>query len=345
MPGGLRGLAVVAVVLAAAAPAAGSDGQLDAVTEVEIAGGHVWSSSITTAPAPGAAGVGPVHRLERFDPATLERTAGPITLPAAWSLAAGSRRLWVAGRGGLEGVDPASARIAARVSGLDWAVGPVAVGTGVAWLIEPRTNRLRRVDTARGRVVRGWTRPSRLAMQALALDRRRLWVVSLGPRLPRPGVSPTPRGRGVLYRLDAATGRVTGRLTVGRGPAAVATGFGSVWVMNAQAGTLLRVDPRRLMVRATIRLARPRRQAGPGDLAVGPDLVWAADAARGGPGTLRAIDPRTNRIVASPLAGRGGAWAVAVAAGPEGAFVALSGGDRRLCRVVPRRGGLGPCAP
>jgi hypothetical protein len=278
-------LALVAAVLVPAlflAPGGAAKGDGVAPTDLALAGGQVWMSSVAIARSADGQGLRPVHQVERFDPTTLARTAGPLRLEAAWGLETGRRRLWVVGRGRLEVIDPASARVAARVRGLHWAVADLAIDARSAWAIESQVSRLRRIDVARGRPAGPWRRPSPRAMLAVALGEGALWVTEIGPRLPRPGVSPTPRGRGALDRLDPVTGRIEGRLRVGRGPAAVAVGFGSVWVMNGVDGTLTRIDPSRMTTLSTIRLAEP---GGPGaptvDLAIGPDRVWVANPSWG----------------------------------------------------------------
>src|SRR5262249_54997755 len=53
--------------------------------------------------------------------------------------------------------------------------------------------------------------------------------------------APAPLDR--LVRVDPETGRILAQLPLGGKPAAVATGAGAVWVVDATHDTLLRVDP------------------------------------------------------------------------------------------------------
>jgi YVTN family beta-propeller protein len=72
-----------------------------------------------------------------------------------------------------------------------------------------------------------------------------------------------------LVRIDPGTKRVVGAIPVGRGAAGVTFGTGSVWVANAIDHTLSRVDPRTNTVVATIRVG-----ASPRAVAVGEGSVW-----------------------------------------------------------------------
>jgi hypothetical protein len=317
--------------LRATSPPEPLPGLFDTTSDLALSGGRLWRASIRTVRT-GQGGFAPTHRLEAFDPATLGGVGAPIGLPAAWRLVPGPTRLWATGSGQLRLIDPGRLRRAGRIRGLDWAIGDLAVGARRAWVIESRVNRLRRIDTATGRVWQGWVRPTRQAMSALKIDARSLWVTSLGRRLPRPGVVPTPRGVGTLSKLDARSGRVLGRLRVGRGPEGVAIGFGSVWVLNGTDGTLMRIAPKRLEVTSVIRLWRRGRGAVGARLAVGAGSVWVV-----GRGALFAVDPVSERVGGISTTPVGGGTAAAVAAGPEGAFVALTDPER-VCRVLGRSG-------
>lgn len=326
--------------LRATSPPEPLPGLFATTNDLALAGGRLWRASIRTVRT-GQGGFEPTHRVEAFDPTTLREVGAPIGLPAAWGLVPGPARLWATGTGQLRLIDSGRLLRAGRIRGLDWAIGDLAVGERAAWVIESRVNRLRRIDTATGRVRQRWVRPTRQAMSALAMDGRALWVTSLGRRLPRPGVSPTPRGAGTLSRLDAGTGRVLGRLRVGRGPEAVAVGFGSIWVLNEVDGTLMRIAPGGPRVTSVIRLWSAGRSRPGARLAVGAGRVWAL----GRTGELRSVDPATDRMmrISTAPAGRS---PTALAAGPEGAFVALTEPER-ICRVAVGSGRLDrdACAP
>ena len=50
--------------------------------------------------------------------------------------------------------------------------------------------------------------------------------------------------RAVIDRVDPASGRLRGTIATGDlSPAALAAGFGSLWLLRPAAGTLLRLDP------------------------------------------------------------------------------------------------------
>ena len=74
-----------------------------------------------------------------------------------------------------------------------------------------------------------------------------------------------------VSRIDPATGSVADTTPVGEGAAGVAVGLGSVWVANTIAGTISRVDPASAEVTETIDV-----DSKPVDVAVGNGAVWVA---------------------------------------------------------------------
>ncbi|HEX4747788.1 MAG TPA: BTAD domain-containing putative transcriptional regulator [Gaiellaceae bacterium] len=89
--------------------------------------------------------------------------------------------------------------------------------------------------------------------------------------------------------IDPRRSRVVGQVPVGRRPVALAVGHGSVWVANADDGTVSRIDPDRREVVRTIGVGAPAI-----DLAVAADAVWVAN---GSDGTVSRIDPDVDAVV------------------------------------------------
>ena len=104
---------------------------------------------------------------------------------------------------------------------------------------------------------------SALAVGAIAL-------VSGGGGDERP-TAPVSGGQAVA--LGVASGRIERRLAAGRTPAAVALGGGRVWMVDAEARTLVALDPRSERVETTATGATPV------DVAAGPSGVWVMNAA------------------------------------------------------------------
>src|ERR687895_379023 len=89
--------------------------------------------------------------------------------------------------------------------------------------------------------------------------------------------------------IDPQRSRVVGHVLVGRRPVALAIGHGSVWVANADDGTVSRIHPDRREVIRTIGIGAPAI-----DLAVATDAVWVAN---GSDGTVSRIDPGADAVV------------------------------------------------
>jgi branched-chain amino acid transport system substrate-binding protein len=111
-----------------------------------------------------------------------------------------------------------------------------------------------------------------------------------------------------------------------------------VWVADALANAVSRIDPTLNAVTATIRVGRR-----PTRLAVGEGAVWVLNA---GDGTVARIDPRRNEVVRTIRVGR---HATGIAAGLGSVWVTLGGGPPRATtssaagrvRPLPRSG----CSP
>jgi DNA-binding SARP family transcriptional activator/ABC-type branched-subunit amino acid transport system substrate-binding protein len=83
--------------------------------------------------------------------------------------------------------------------------------------------------------------------------------------------APTPIDAGHAVALDAGSGDVRRRIAAGRTPSAIAARDGVVWLVDADARTVLRVDPSSRVVE-TLSTGRT-----PIDVAVGDGSVWVAN--------------------------------------------------------------------
>jgi streptogramin lyase len=99
--------------------------------------------------------------------------------------------------------------------------------------------------------------------------------------------------------IDPNANRVVADVPVGDGPGPIAAGEGSVWVVNAAAGTISRVDAQKRELVKTFGIG-----ATPADIAVGLGSVWVGDGATS---TVLELDADSGivrtRIQAPPLGG------------------------------------------
>jgi streptogramin lyase len=172
----------------------------------------------------------------------------------------------------------------------------LAAGAGGVWVtdgssrlrvIDPATGRLRAVDEGR-------------PLTAAAATAREVWAISAADAS--------------ALRINPRTARVGLRVPIvarpgyrSPTPSDLAIGFGAVWVLNANMGTLSRIDPRMRGVTATVRVA-PDDVAT--QIAAGAGRVWVA----GTDGTLTEVDPRSGKVAAVHTVARS-LVDVAVAAG------------------------------
>ena len=129
--------------------------------------------------------------------------------------------------------------------------------------------------------------------------------------------------------IDPQRSRVVGHVPVGRRPVALAIGHGSVWVANADDGTVSRIDPDRRAVIRTIGIGAPAI-----DLAVSPDAVWVAN---GSDGTVSRIDPGADAVVETiDLRGSSDVvWNPTYAVDADADSIWVAAGPRHVLRIDP----------
>jgi DNA-binding SARP family transcriptional activator len=129
--------------------------------------------------------------------------------------------------------------------------------------------------------------------------------------------------------IDPQRSRVVGHVLVGRRPVAVAIGHGSVWVANADDGTVSRIDQERHEVIRTIGIGAPAI-----DLAVANDAVWVAN---GSDGTVSRIDPSADAVVETiDLRGSSElAWNPTYAVAADDDSVWIAAGPHHVHRIDP----------
>jgi DNA-binding SARP family transcriptional activator/ABC-type branched-subunit amino acid transport system substrate-binding protein len=287
-------------------------------TVVSAAGGAVWTIN-----ADG-------QTLSRIDERRTVRTSAIDSVPL--DLAGGPDALWVvtgvrteegkATVSDLVRLDPVSGEQLASTrlrpaNGKEFRIPPqlVAVGGGAVWAIG-RTGWLHRIDSRTGATAIRRTP----AAEEVAAGAGQVWALTDGPRGPR------------LVELDPATGAVTRSVDVpATEPGSLAVGNGAVWLTDAAAGTLWRIDSGGRPVVRTIPLAE-----GVDGVAVGAGGVWASN---GLAGTVTRIDPATN-APAKPIAVGNTPRSVGVSNGHV--WVTVAGGGRP---VAPAAGSLRADSP
>ena len=129
--------------------------------------------------------------------------------------------------------------------------------------------------------------------------------------------------------IDPQRSRVVGHVLVGRRPVALAIGHGSVWVANADDGTVSRIDQDRHEVIRTIGIGAPAI-----DLAVATDAVWVAN---GSDGTVSRIDPSADAVVET-IDLRGSSelvWNPTYAVDADDDSVWIAAGPHHVLRIDP----------
>jgi streptogramin lyase len=233
-----------------------------------------------------------------------------VQLPAASAVAQSGGRAWATDDLDNEVVqfDPATGHVVRRTL-LDGRPVALLYAQGDLWVANMVSNAVQEISPRTGRIIRALTVPA--GPSDLVDWQGRIWCTSIiagsvSPLDPRRGTVgqavPVPGGAvreaagfGALWvtgTTDQLTELVPGSaggplrlhiMGVGSGPIGVATGEGSVWVADASAGTVRRVDPTSRRITHTYRLG-----GDPLVISVAAGRVWVAD---GSAQTLRTIFP------------------------------------------------------
>jgi virginiamycin B lyase len=169
--------------------------------------------------------------LARFDPATNAVVAEIYVAPGSYGLAFGDDAVWVTSteRNLVSRIDPHTNLVAETI-----AVGKaprfIAVGGGAVWTLNQGDGSVSRIDPKTNKVVATIEVGVPGGGGDIAFGEGSVWVTSF--EFP-------------LSRIDPSTNAVAQQF-VGKGGDAVRVGLGSVWLSNLEAGTVWRIDPRRV---------------------------------------------------------------------------------------------------
>lgn len=128
--------------------------------------------------------------------------------------------------------------------------------------------------------------------------------------------------------IDVRGGHVGAQVSVEAAPTSAAFGVGALWVSNANAGTVSRIDPVTRSVAQTITVGN-----SPSGIAVGGGGVWVANH---DDNTVAWINPESNTVVRYIGVGSG---PTAVAYGYGSVWV-TNADDRSVSRINPARGAV-----
>ena len=266
-------------------------------------------------------------------------------------IAASQQVVWVSSErdGTLTRLDPDTGEKVGRSRQLGDGIAGVAVGGKWLWATNPRQGQVLRLDPHSGRVLK--TIDVRGEPGAIALGGGRVWVADQtgrgitavnaeGGKVYRQGLPPqAPRLRlaygaqglwvtnaeaGTVRRLDARRSLTGEPIRVGRGPAGVIVADGFVWVANSRSGTVSKVDPSLRDVVSSVEVG-----GHPGGIDAGTSVVWVADTEAG---TVSQIDIESGEIDGDPIAV--GSEPGAVAVGGDAVWVA-NNGDGSVTRIEP----------
>ncbi|MDQ6778541.1 MAG: hypothetical protein M3071_20490, partial [Actinomycetota bacterium] len=100
-----------------------------------------------------------------------------------------------------------------------------------------------------------------------------------------------------VTRIDQASGRIRARITIAPlgDLSQMAAAFGSIWITTTRGGSVYRIDPTTDRVAAVIHAGGPTL-----GIAAGAGRIWVTRPSETR-GDVLQIDPRTNRVVGSPI--------------------------------------------
>jgi YVTN family beta-propeller protein len=209
-------------------------------------------------------------------------------------------------------LDPTTDRFVAAVS-LGGEPGAIVEGDGSLWALNVEAGTVLQIDPASNEVVA--TRDAGGTPTALAYGDGSLWVTV--------GFGVSGGGDGAVQVLEIGTRNAPDTIEVGSGLQGIAFGFGSVWVANKIANTVVRIDAGTRSVVKAIDVGE-----GPEGVAVGAGAVWVANSIDG---TVSRIDPETQEV-SPPIRLREPYTPNAIAATDDAVWVAstASGGVVRI---------------
>jgi len=272
--------------------------------------------------------------------------------PGPLRVAASGSEAWVVSEadGSLTTLDyPRSGPVRHERRDLGAALAGVAFGGGYLWVTEPRQGLLLRVDPATDRVT------ERIEVGghpgAVVYGRNRVWIAdeegagitavnAASGKVFRRGIAPhaaplrlavgagglwvSNATAGTVRRIDLATATPAAAIPAGRGPAGITVARGFVWVADSRSGTVAKIDPAIRSVVDTVEVG-----GNPGGIDAGPNVLWVASA---DDDTVTRIDLDSGEPEGSPLVVGSAPGAVAV--GGEAVWVA-NNGDGTVTRIEP----------
>jgi ABC-type transport system substrate-binding protein/class 3 adenylate cyclase/streptogramin lyase len=296
------GVAVVLALVAVSIPllstdddATGLDIGTNSVARIGASDGSLeLSEPLGQRPGASAIGFGSLWIAEpdRRVVARLDLEEGKVTdtIPvgtAPAGVAVGEGSVWVtnAGDGTVDRIAPDANEVSQT---LDAGIGPsgITVGDGALWVADTIGSQLLRVDPtsvkADPEIVPLAGQPSGVAFTPSGV-----WV----------SVAPAS-----VARVDPMDPSVTFTQSVGNGPRAILSAFGSIWVANHIDGTVTRLEPSSGRVVATIPVGD-----GPNALGAAEGTLWVANELGD---SIAAIDPVTNGVRIVPVGGAATSLAV-----------------------------------
>ncbi len=169
----------------------------------------------------------------------------------------------------------------------------LAATNGALWVIGAADRRVFQIDIERNRVVRTLTLPGRLVASSIAAADGRIAVsVTMGRQQCAPaGTCGQERRKSKIVMIDPKTARVGRAHEVGAGPDRIALLGKLVWMTNAAAGTVTRLDPARGKTVGTPIAVGPF----PHSITIGRGTAWVS-VSSAKKGRLVAIDVGLARI-------------------------------------------------
>lgn len=155
--------------------------------------------------------------------------------------------------------------------------GAIAIGDGVAWIVNTGSNTVVRVDLDTRTVTREVDVGR--APTGIVVAGGSVWVANSGER--------------TVTRINADTGRAVDTIDVGNGPAAITAGPDGIWVALARDSTVVRIDIASGAPDEPIPVA-----AGPVALVADADALWVASS---DVAAITRLDPRTGVTPAPPI--------------------------------------------